>query len=151
MNKRELIQAITDRLNETGVKKDVDYTNEVQLFNSDGDAVATIPVNISSNVSFNSQDVAAVLNLALEIIAEQIRDGKEVSVYGYFKISPVMRAQRSVKHPDTLEPITIPAHHVVKMQPGNVLKRAALELDDIDFADYYAQLLTQLSGGSVYD
>ena len=151
MNKHELIQAVTDRLNETGVKKDVDYTNEVQLFNNDGDAVATIPVNISSNASFNSQDVATILNLTLEIIAEQISDGKEVFVHGYFKIFPVVRAQRSTIHPDTSESITIAAHHVVKMQPGSVLKRAALELDDIDFADYYAQLLTQLSGGGLND
>ena len=79
---------------------------------------------VADNVKESPKVVADVVNAALDVIAENLKDGVDVTImdFGSFKVQQVQA--RKGRNIHTGETVTIPAHKRVKFTPGKKLSEA---------------------------
>lgn len=79
---------------------------------------------VADNVKESQKVVADVVNAALDVIAENLKDGVDVTImdFGSFKVQQVQA--RKGRNIHTGETVTIPAHKRVKFTPGKKLSEA---------------------------
>jgi len=65
-----------------------------------------------------------------DVVVENLRNGNNVSIYGFGKFEALERQARSCPNPQTGEPIEIPAHFVPRFYPGTKLKLAVKMWED---------------------
>ena len=70
------------------------------------------------------KDAQKALNSLIEIISDEIKDGGSVILTGFGTFSIAERKPRTGRHPQTGQPIDIPAARVPKFKAGKVLKDA---------------------------
>ncbi len=66
-----------------------------------------------------------ILNVIIESITEELKNGNKVSLTGFGTFSSAERASRTGRHPRTGEEITISARRVPRFKPGKKLREAA--------------------------
>jgi nucleoid DNA-binding protein len=66
------------------------------------------------------------------VIMEALRKGQEVNLPGFGKFSVVWREETQRRNPATGEPVTVPAHNVVRFKLGSALKAAVSDVTDDD-------------------
>ena len=74
--------------------------------------------------------VDRVIDTFLDIIAEIIEDGDTVNLYGYLKITPVLRKERKRIKAHTGEEYMHPPLYSAKVSVGEVLKNACRNLTE---------------------
>jgi DNA-binding protein HU-beta len=65
-----------------------------------------------------------VLESLIEVITEEVKDGRKVSLVGFGTFEVAQRSARSGRNPKTGEEIQIPACKAPKFKPGKAFKEA---------------------------
>ncbi len=65
-----------------------------------------------------------VLDSLIEVITEEVKDGRKVSLVGFGTFEVAQRSARSGRNPKTGEEIQIPACKAPKFKPGKAFKEA---------------------------
>lgn len=68
-----------------------------------------------------------VLASIQDVVIEQVVAGNDVSLYGFASFKPRVSAARTVKSPQTGEPIDVPEKKVVKIRPLGKFAKAVAE------------------------
>ncbi len=79
---------------------------------------------VAEKAGLSKKDTQAVIDAALEVITEALKEGKQVSFIGFGTFSTVERAPRKAKVPNTDKVVEIPASKAVKFKVGKKLKEA---------------------------
>ena len=126
MNKKELISKTVEVLHENDVRKHVAAQKTVLHISDDfGNKSDFIIKKSDRGLLYTSKDVSAIIEAFLEVIKDSIKNGDEVSLFGFGTFGLQYRAERQTKHPETGENITINARYVPKFSFGNDLRMAA--------------------------
>ncbi len=79
---------------------------------------------VAEKAGLSKKDTQTVIDAALEVITEALKEGKQVSFIGFGTFSTVDRAPRKAKVPNTDKIVEIPASKAVKFKVGKKLKEA---------------------------
>ncbi|NJP06417.1 MAG: HU family DNA-binding protein [Chloroflexaceae bacterium] len=88
------------------------------------DMIEAVIERIGNESNLTRQDVRKVLDAATEVIAEALANGERVTLPGFGTFEVRDRAERSGLHPQTREPITIPARKTPYWSASPSLKTA---------------------------
>ena len=73
------------------------------------------------------RDAAALVDMAIEAIAERLSAGEAVTISGFGSFRVRHKRAREGRNPKTGEPAPIPARRVVTFRPSHVLKMRIAE------------------------
>lgn len=125
MNKKELIEAICERLKECDYRKNFTVPRHSLHITDDDGNICTFRVKeADKSIAFTKQDVAAFIEAFMDVVEDGLKAGDEVSVYGFGSIRPHYRAARSTKNPWTGDSVDVEARYVPKFDPGKRLRIA---------------------------
>ncbi len=79
---------------------------------------------VAQKSGLSKKDVQKVIDTALEVITQALKDGEDVSFIGFGAFTTSIRAEREAKVPGTERVVKIPAGKVVKFKVGKKLKEA---------------------------
>ena len=135
MNKKELINKITDVLSENDFRKPISAQKKVLHISDDfGNCSDFVIKKSETGLLLTTRDITAVLDAAIAVIEDSIKHGEEINIHGFGSLGLKFRAARQTKHPDTGNVVNIEAHYIPKFDFGNRLKVAAkvyeMSLDD---------------------
>lgn len=135
MNKKDLINKITEVLSENDFRKPISTQKKVLHISDDfGNCSDFVIKKSGTGLLLTTKDVAAVLDAAIAIVEDSLKHGEELNIHGFGALGLKYRAARQTKHPDTGEVVTIDGHYIPKFEFGNRLKVAAkvyeMSLDD---------------------
>lgn len=126
MTKKELIGRIVSVLHSNSVSKKISIPKQVfHISDDEGNCKDFVVRKVDKGVSFNSNDVAYIVDACLLVIEDAIRRGEEVTLQGFGTFGVHHRAARKTKKIGTDEWIDIDARYVPKFVSGNNLKVAA--------------------------
>jgi len=77
---------------------------------------------VAEKTALSKKDVNEVINTAIEIIEEALKNGEKVSFIGFGSFEVVTRAPRVATVPGTKKKVKIPETKSVKFKPGKQLK-----------------------------
>jgi len=77
---------------------------------------------IAGNTGESRAAVERVLDALAELAASELQEGRVVSLPGIGRLEPVERKARMGRHPQTLEPMQIPAKTGIKFKPAKPLQ-----------------------------
>lgn len=81
---------------------------------------------------YTKDSATAVVDDFTDAIIENLRNGNNVSIYGFGKFDALRREARRCPNPQTKETIDIPAHFVPRFYPGAKLRLAVkMHEDDV--------------------
>ena len=80
---------------------------------------------IARTVDISQRQASDALLTLRDVILGEVRSGGEVHIPEVGRFTTIQRAERQARHPQTGEPITVPAHRAVKFRPASALKQAA--------------------------
>lgn len=78
---------------------------------------------VSKTTGFTNDDVSIVIDTLFECIKNTLYAGEEVSIHGFGKIKIIEKQERIGSHPQTKEPMIIPAHTTLKFEFSDNLKK----------------------------
>lgn len=135
MNKKELIDRVCERLKENNCRKSVAIPKRVfHISDGDGNRCNFNVKEVGKSVAYTQADIADITNAFIEIIEDSLKNGEEISVYGFGTLAPHFRAARNTKIPGTDERVEVDARYVPKFSPGNRL-RLAVKLWELSHKD----------------
>lgn len=126
MTKKNLISRVVSVLQNNCVSKKVSSPKQVfHISDDEGNKKDFFVRKTDKKVSFNSSDVAFILDACLLVVEDAIKHGEEVALHGFGTLGLHHRAARKTKKVGTDEWVDIEARYVPKFVPGNNLKLAA--------------------------
>ncbi len=81
------------------------------------DAIADDP-----DVNLNKGEIELVLRKSLEVQGNFLADGHKLYLIGFMNFEPKDYKSKNSKHPQTGEPMVIPAYRGIKSKPSDPLK-----------------------------
>lgn len=135
MNKKELIARASEVLRDNNIRKPVSMPKQVfHISDDEGNKKDFIVRKTDKTVAYNTNDVAAILDVLILEIQECIKRGETVHIHGFGDFLIHKRAARWTKHPETKEVVEVKERYVPKFTYGKDMKRAAklyeLSLED---------------------
>jgi nucleoid DNA-binding protein len=135
MNKRDLINKVTEMLKNNNIRKPVSTPKQVFHISDDEGNQSDFAIRKpDKKVLYNTNDVTAIIETCLSVIEDAIRHGEKVYIHGFGVFDIHKRAARQTKHPDTGEVVYVQERYVPKFSFGNNLRMAAkvyeLSLDE---------------------
>jgi DNA-binding protein HU-beta len=82
---------------------------------------------VAQKADLSKKDVQNVVDAALDVITQTLKDGEEVSFIGFGTFTTTMRAEREAKVPGSDKVVKVPATRVVKFKVGKKLKEAVAQ------------------------
>ena len=79
---------------------------------------------IACKAETSKSSVAAILDILLESIVDQIKHGEDVDLYGFGKFMSVEKPAGEKRNPKTGEMVFVEAHNVPKFKFSNSVKKA---------------------------
>lgn len=126
MQKKELIERTVENLKAKDMRKCVRAQKTVLHVSDDSGNTKDFEIRKeATGLLFTKLDVSAIAEALMEEIANAMKRGEEVNVYGFGRMALTYRAPRTTKHPDTGLPVSIDGHYTAKFTPGNALRLAA--------------------------
>ena len=80
---------------------------------------------LARRTELTQKDAGAALDSLLDIVAEGLAKGDQLTIPGYLTVDRVARKARTARNPQTGAPIEIAATNAVKLSAGSKLKAAA--------------------------
>lgn len=74
--------------------------------------------NVAHDSGLQKATVASALNHLIEEIKHQVKEGETAALVGFGTFSPVNKAARDYRNPQTQGVVHKPAHTVVKFKPS---------------------------------
>ena len=74
---------------------------------------------VAAKAQVSKVEAAKVIDAALEVVVETVKNGEGVQLVGYANVAVVEKAARKAKNPRTGAVIEIPAKKVVKIKAGS--------------------------------
>lgn len=145
MNKTGLVSAVTNALDENGIRKHVqDLKIPLRVIDEeDHEAVFTIR-KAAKSLKLTNEDVESVLLVLAEVIKASIQVGEPVSWPGIGKLGLEYKKPHIRKMPQDDEPREIQGHYILKFSPAKELKGRVKvfqhSLSDGTFDEYLNQL-----------
>lgn len=125
LQKKDITGGIASLLRENNVRKPVRIPKYKFHITDDEDNKATFTVRkINKTASYTAEDVDNILTAFADYVADAIKRGDEVMLYGFGLFSMKMRKDHRTIHPETKQEVIIPAHNVFKFVPGTLLETA---------------------------
>lgn len=90
---------------------------------------AQLVAEVANALNMTQKDVANTLNATIDAIVKSLKEGMGVTLTGFLTMLPDIRKERMGRHPQTREPIKIPAKSYVRMTAGSELKKAVEEVE----------------------
>ena len=130
MNKKELIEKVTNVLQGNDIRKHVAAQKTTLHISDDyGNQSDFIIKKSSRGLLFTNKDVSTILDAVLAVVEDSLKDslkhGEDVSIHGFGTLGVHKRAARQTLHPVTGESIEVVARYVPKFNFGNLLRMAA--------------------------
>ena len=139
MTKKDLISQVVSVLQHNGVAKKISTPKQVfHISDDEGNQKDFIVRKTDKEVSFNTNDVALILDACLLVVEDAIKHGEEVTLHGFGTLGLHHRAARKTKRVGTDEWVDIEARYVPKFVSGNNLKVAA-KLYELSLSDSSSQ------------
>jgi len=140
MNKKELIRRVAGTMREKDIRKLVSTKKQVfHISDDEGNSKDFTIKKSNKGVLFTVDDIEIVIENIISVIEEAIKHGEPISIHGFGTLGLHYRKARSTKHPDTGEPITVPARYIPKFDYGKDLRMCAkiyeLSLENIQSED----------------
>lgn len=127
MNKRELINSVTDKLQMADLRKPVTAQKAVfHISDDEGNSKDFVVRKKATALLYTQKDVGYILDAFFEVIAEALAKGDNVAIHNFGTFAPHYRAGRTVKHPVTEQPIVLKEKYIPKFSPGAELNRATM-------------------------
>ena len=127
MNRADFVHKIAVNLRENGLKKPVRAPRQTfHISDDEGNSKDFVIKAAQRSYIYTEEDVRRVIDAACEELAEALKVGDCVTINGYGTIGLRYRKERQTK--SRVEPhdmITVPAHHVCKLNAGKYLQVAA--------------------------
>ena len=79
---------------------------------------------VAERASLSRKDAGDAVDAVLDTILESLRRGSDVTFSGFGKFHVAERGARQGVHPQTKQPISIPASRVPRFTAGSGLKKA---------------------------
>ena len=126
MNKKELIEKVTNVLQDNDVRKHVAAQKTTLHISDDSGNQSDFVVKKSSRgLLFTNKDVSTILDAVLAVVEDSLKRGEDISIHGFGTLGIHKRAARQTLHPTTGEQVKIDARYVPKFNFGNTLRMAA--------------------------
>ena len=126
MNKKDLVNKITEVLCDNNIRKPVSAQKSVlHISDDDGNQSDFVIKKPSTNLLFTNKDTSAFVDAALLVIEEALKNGEDITIHGFGSLGLKLRAARRTKHPETGEDVEIDARYVPKFSFGQNLRTAA--------------------------
>ena len=126
MDKKGLIDKTTQLLAAKDARKPIPALKDTIYFSDKGGHKQTFSISKPQTaLLFTRQDVGQIVDALLDVITDAVREGEEVSIYGFGSLTVQRRAARSVLHPATGERTPVSERFVPKLNAMGVLRRAA--------------------------
>lgn len=126
MNKKDLINKVTETLRDNNIRKHISSSKNVfHISDNEGNKKDFVVKHTDKYVQFNSNDIKDILDVLLYVIEDSLKKGEEISVQGFGTLGLNYRAARKTKHPDTGEWIDVSARYIPKFTFGKSLRTAA--------------------------
>ena len=74
---------------------------------------------VAAKAQVSKVEAAKVIDAALEVVVETVKNGEGVQLVGYANVAVVEKAARKAKNPRTGAVVEIPAKKVVKIKAGS--------------------------------
>lgn len=135
MNKSELTSRVYNLLYKNGVSKKISIPKQTFHISDNTGSYKDFTVkSIDKAVNYNCNDIEAIIEAAILVVEEALKNGEEVSLHSFGKLFLHHRAARKTKLVGTEEWVDVEARYVPKFVPGKNLKMAAkvyeLSLED---------------------
>jgi Bacterial nucleoid DNA-binding protein len=125
MNKKGLIEYTCEKLKNDGVAKPVTIPRRTFFISdNDGNECKFHVKQIDKRAAYTQQDVSAIVDAFLSSIEDVLKNGEQISIYGFGVLEPHYRAARSTVIPGTKDRVEVESRYVPKFSPGNNLKLA---------------------------
>lgn len=85
---------------------------------------AELAATVALACDMPKEHASRAVDTALESIVHALAQGEDVRITGFGTFSTRMRPQRSVRNPQTGQPVTVPAARSVRFVTGNMLRTA---------------------------
>ena len=139
MTKKDLISQVVSVLQHNGVAKKISTPKQVfHISDDEGNQKDFVVRKTDKEVSFNTNDVALILDACLLVVEDAIKHGEEVTLHGFGTLGLHHRAARKTKKVGTDKWVDIEARYVPKFVSGNNLKVAA-KLYELSLSDSSSQ------------
>jgi len=76
----------------------------------------------------NQRESAMVVNELFDIVVEEIKSGKDITIVGFGKFYLYEHAERPVRNPKTQEEMTLQGYKSLRFKSSNVIKKLLKEL-----------------------
>lgn len=136
MNKRQLASRVAEVMRKNNIRKSVLIPKRTfHISDDDGNSKDFVVRSADKKVLFSVDEVEAILDTALQVIAESLKTGEPVTIQGFGSFGLKYRKARATKQVGTDEWIDVAARYVPKFSFGNSLRMAAklyeLSLEDL--------------------
>ena len=130
MNKKQLTERAVELLKNNNVRKHIAaQKTTLHISDDSGNTKDFVIKKSETGLLFTNSDVAAIIDSILAVIEDAIKNGEEITIFGFGTLGLKHRAARQTRHPETGEPIDIKARYVPCFTFGNILRRAAMIYD----------------------
>lgn len=83
-----------------------------------------LAMKIAAQTDLDERAARSILNLILSLIIASIKRGEKVNLTGFGAFDVRKKKRRTMRNPQTGEPLVVPAHKSVGFVPGQNLKYA---------------------------
>lgn len=124
MNRSELASRVATGLRAQGIVKKVCIPAHAFTISDDsGNSKKFKVAKDDKEVAYTAADVDAIIGALIDIIADHLKTGDEISIRGLGTFGLKYRAPRKTKLPGTSEWVNVPGRYVPKFSPGDKLKQ----------------------------
>ncbi len=126
MVRKELVRRIASVLRENNIRKPISVPKQVfHISDDEGNHTNFSVKKTEKSVLFTIEDIEAILDVLQYVIQEAIKEGEEISVFGFGKLGLRYLKPKTVKNVLDGQPVNIPGYYAPRFLPGNDLKRCA--------------------------
>ena len=126
MNRNEFVRRVTSVMRENDIRKPVSSPKQVfHISDDEGNSKDFVVRKTDKKVIFTIDDVEAVVDACLSVIADSLKRGEEISFRGFGSLGLKYRKPRATKKPGSEEWVEVTARYIPKFNFGNDLRMAA--------------------------
>ena len=126
MNKSKLIRRVVEVLKDNGTGKTVSFPKySFHIEDDEGNRKDFHVRKSEKKMSFSVEDVTAILDAAIEVAEECIKQGEPLSIHGFGRFGLRLRQRRATKIPNTDQWVEIDAHYGPVFVAGEPLRLCA--------------------------